>query len=87
MGTSTKALLLVALVAAEASIAVAQSGGDRPGKDTDRLICRRTPETGSLVKARRQCFTKVEWDRIAESQRNGASRLISDLTTRPLTGN
>jgi hypothetical protein len=86
MNASTKVLLLVGLVAAEASIAVAQNSADRPRSDADRPICRRIPETGSLVKARRQCFTRAEWDRIAESQRKGASRMIDELTGKPSGG-
>ena len=78
-----KTLLLAGLVVTEASIAVAQNSDAPPRRDPDRLICQRIPETGSLVKARRQCFTKQQWDRIAESQRNGASRMIDDLATRP----
>jgi len=81
MRKSAKILLLVVFVAAEASIAVAQSSGGSGGGD-DRLICRRTPETGSLVKAKRECFTKAQWDRIAESQRIGANRMIQELTTK-----
>ncbi len=85
MNASTKILLLVGLVAAEASVAVAQnSGGDRASRnDRERLICRRMPETGSLIAARRQCFTKAQWDEIANSQQDGADRLINGLRTRP----
>ena len=33
-------------------------------------ICRRTQETGSLARRRRQCFTQAEWDRLAASGRS-----------------
>jgi len=79
MNISGKAALLAAVILAEATVAVAQSGGGRGANDKDRLICRRTPETGSLVRVRRQCFTKAEWDRIAESQQAGARRTIEGL--------
>lgn len=39
-------------------------------------------ETGSLVKGRRQCFTKAEWDRIAESQQAGWGRAIDEMRNR-----
>lgn len=83
MNTFTKVLLLAGLVATDASIAFAQSSGASSRNDQDRLICRRLPETGSLVQARRQCFTRAEWDQIAESQRRGAGRMIQELTERP----
>ena len=74
-----KPVLLALFLVAEGSIAIAQRSGSQSG-DADRLICRRQAETGSLVKARRQCFTKAQWDRIAESQRIGATRMIDELT-------
>lgn len=70
--------LIVVTVAAEATIAAAQSGSRRD--DPNRLICRRMPETGSLAASRRQCFTRAEWDRIAESARRGAEKTIQGLT-------
>lgn len=73
--------LLVITVAAEATIAAAQSGARRD--DPNRLICRRIQETGSLMATRRQCYTKAEWDRIAESQQEGARKTIDGLMTRP----
>lgn len=62
--------------------AMAQPNGSQSGATnrSDRLICRRMPETGSLSQTRRQCFTRAEWDRIAESQRAGAQRLTQELS-------
>ena len=75
--------VLVSLAAACASPATAQ---DRDGArtaargDDERLICRRMPDTGSLVRTRRQCFTRAEWDRIAETARRGAQRTVTELS-------
>lgn len=79
MNASVKTLLIVGLIAAEASTALAQGTRPSASSEQERLICRRMPETGSLVRARRQCFTKAQWDQIAESQRRGASRMIQEL--------
>ena len=79
-------LIYAALTAmALPGIAPAQSrGGATAGtNDANRLICRRMPETGSLAQTRRQCYTRAEWDRIAESQQSGAQRTIDGLTSRP----
>jgi hypothetical protein len=81
MRLATKLFLLISAAAAEATVAFAQQGGRRD--DPNRLICRRMPETGSLAQTRRQCFTKAEWDRIAESARAGAEKTIDGLTSRP----
>ena len=47
--------------------------------DSQRLICRRVQDTGSLVRTQRQCFTRAEWDRIAEIARRGAQSTVSGL--------
>ena len=72
---------LGAACALTAAHAVAQEPDRRAsaGNDGERLICRRIPDTGSLVRTRRQCFTRAEWDRIAESAQRGAGRTISEL--------
>ena len=44
----------------------------------ERLICRYTDETGSVARRKRQCFTRTEWDRIAEAARARGQRMMSD---------
>ena len=51
--------------------------------DPDRLICKRFQETGSLVRSQKKCFTKAEWDQIAEMERRGWEKTRDELTTRP----
>ena len=51
--------------------------------DANKVICKKTLETGSLVRKTKQCFTKAEWDQIAEVQRRGNEKLVDGLTTRP----
>jgi hypothetical protein len=63
------------------------SGAAAGSNDPNRLICRRMSETGSLAATRRQCFTRAEWDRIAESQQAGAQRVIDDSLVRQPGGN
>ena len=41
-------------------------------KNGDQLICRRIQETGSLGRGRRQCYTRAQWDRIAQAQRDNS---------------
>lgn len=69
-------------LAASTANAQASSGsqaGATPSDDGQRLICRRIQDTGSLVRTQRQCFTRAEWDRIAETVRRGAQTTISGL--------
>lgn len=51
--------------------------------DANKVICKKTLETGSLVRKTKQCFTKAEWDMIAEVQRRGNEKMVDGLSTRP----
>lgn len=78
-------LLFVAATGVDAGIAQSSrsSGNAGAGAGTQRLICRRSEETGSLARTCRQCYTRAEWDRLAESSQTGAGRMIEDLRGRP----
>lgn len=44
----------------------------------EKVICKRTEETGSLVKATKRCYTRAQWDRIAEAARGNALRIVDN---------
>ena len=48
----------------------------------ERLICKRWAEVGSLVRKRKQCHTKAEWERLAEMERTGTQKTMDGLTER-----
>jgi hypothetical protein len=50
--------------------------------DDNRIICRKTTEVGSLVRKKKECYTKREWDRLAEAHQRGTKRLQDELSTR-----
>lgn len=52
-----------------------------PALDDTKLVCRKTLETGSLVKRNKQCFTLREWDRIAQQTRIGNQKVADQLST------
>ena len=90
MRISTLAVVVVGLavtpVAAQAFQQIsAKASAERAAKG-ERLICRYIDETGSLSRRRRQCFTRTEWDRIAEAARARGQRLTTDGVG-PVTGN
>ena len=68
-GLSLLASPAVVTAAAEEPATAAKS---QPKDDPNRLICRRIEESGSLARRRRVCYTRAEWDRIAELQRNNS---------------
>ena len=73
----------VALLAAELAVAgeVSDPPAPRAKAKNERLICQTMQETGSLARQRRQCFTRAEWDRIAEAARARGQRLMSDMAS------
>lgn len=83
---------LVLLTAAMAAVAIpAQANDPVPaqnstlGAEADKIICKRELEPGSVIKRKKRCFTKAEWDRIAQAARAGAQHLIDANTSRSRT--
>lgn len=78
-------LALGSLLAAGPGLAAEPAPAKRPA-DPDRLICKRSVETGSLVARVKACHTRKDWDRIADSQQSGARKVVEGLMTRPCGG-
>lgn len=49
----------------------------------EKLICRKTVETGSLVRGKKTCMTAAEWAKVGDAAREGAQKIIDDNTGRP----
>lgn len=87
MNRMIRGVLTAAL--ASAALAGPVTAADTPGaaqaansSGDDRIICRKTTEVGSLVRKKKECYTKAEWDRIAEAHQRGTKRLQDELSTR-----
>ena len=68
---------LAGLAAALAAPAlIAQQPTDTKAKanqpEGERLICRRIQDSGSLARVRRQCYTRAQWDLLAQRQRENS---------------
>ena len=50
--------------------------------DPNRLICRSMPISGTLAGRRRQCFTRAEWERIAQGAQKQTIELQGSLPQR-----
>lgn len=75
-------IVAVAALATLTAGAVAAQSTEPPAKaKSERLICQTIQETGSLARQKRQCFTRAEWDRIAEAARARGQRLTGDMTS------
>ena len=60
------------------------SAAEPPAADAaekDKLICRKTTEVGSLVRKKKECYTKAEWDKIAEVQQRGVKKTQEGLSS------
>ncbi|PZO86863.1 MAG: hypothetical protein DI623_15775 [Sphingomonas sanxanigenens] len=66
------ALLLLAPAAAE------QPAAAPTPAPAEKLICKKSLETGSLVKARKTCLTAKQWRLAQESASNTALRMQSE---------
>lgn len=49
----------------------------------DKMVCRRQLETGSLVRAKRQCHTRRQWAYLDEQNQTSARQLVDDTRSRP----
>lgn len=66
-------LLGIAAMASAGALQDAVPATDQPERsERERLICRNTPATGSLVRSQaRRCRTARQWERATESDRQG----------------
>lgn len=53
-----------------------------PPKPKEKLICRTDPQTGSMIQAKKRCYTRDEWDRLAQGARTMTERMLDDNRTR-----
>jgi hypothetical protein len=71
-----------AALAAEASGSTARSAEEQDG---ERMICRRTVPTGSVM-ARRECRSKAEWDAITARSQADMRRTADQDRSRSIVG-
>ncbi len=63
-------MYLVALAAT--SFAVTAAGAAEPVKpalDDDKVICKKSVDTGSLIRGKKRCMTRKQWNQLAEATR------------------
>jgi hypothetical protein len=82
LGLAAVALVPTAQGFAQSSPRQATSSDD-DDNDSQRLICRRSPDTGKLTSTRRVCFTREQLERQAERQSKAAMELQENLRGRP----
>ena len=47
----------------------------------DAIICKKTVETGSMMRSTKRCYTRAQWNLIADAARANGQRMQSDHAT------
>jgi len=76
------AVLAITLLADAGYPLAAQDAPKAKRTDSEPVVCKAKAETGSMVRRRKQCFTKSEWDRIAAAAREGATDMMDKNANR-----
>ncbi|MEA1013183.1 hypothetical protein [Sphingosinicella sp. LY1275] len=72
-------IAVLSLMATPALANPVTAEGSKP--TTERKICKKEIETGSLVKGRKICMTAREWARATEDAQKQASEMQSQIST------
>jgi len=80
---ATAALSVCGTALADGAPRVVGTAADS-GVGDERIICKKHLETGSLVRRIKKCFTKAEWDRIAEAEQIGVRKTQDALSARSM---
>jgi hypothetical protein len=70
--------LVTALALLLTPVDTAQPDTAEPASPLDKVTCKRTLETGSLIKGKKVCLTRREWNKIAENARAMGQQMQDD---------
>lgn len=70
-----RCLFTLTLIAVASAGAAQQPQPAAPPKP-DKMICKRSAETGSMIPTRKECHTRAEWDAIAQSARVAGQEMV-----------
>jgi hypothetical protein len=73
------AFFVVALMSQSATATATPAA--KPVDPKDKVTCRRYVETGSLIKGRKECHTRREWDLLAEGAQREGERMTQRIST------
>ena len=74
---------MLAAATASAQTAPAVSATPIPAAVPEKIICRSTLETGSLVKKHKTCLTSKQWRYVTDVSSADARRIVDDNAGRP----
>jgi hypothetical protein len=56
-------------ILAQGSAQATATASAEPVDPLDKIVCKRTLETGSLIKGKKVCITRRQWNKVAEEGR------------------
>jgi hypothetical protein len=83
----TTALFGAVAAVAQPAPAPAAAPAAAPTADTSQdIVCRKTKETGSLVRGKKTCLTRSQWSHVDNEHQRASRQLVEDNTSR-VSGN
>ena len=76
-------ILLAALLATPALAADPAPAPVEAAPTVEKMICKSRPETGSLVKRKKTCLTRAQWQAVNEQNESAAQKMVHDNQSRP----
>lgn len=77
------AVCAVPALAAEPAKSMVEPQNTGASAESQKVLCKKIAETGSLVKRTKVCLTRAQWNRSAENNRRYGEQLQDDLRGRP----
>jgi hypothetical protein len=78
------------LVVTVAALAADAAPSPAPAAEPDRMqqvVCRKDREIGSLVRSRKTCHTRAQWQYIDDTNQSFGRNLVDDTRSKPQGGN
>ena len=80
---ATLASLMLASTAVSAAEPAAPAAATAPVDRMQETVCRRDKETGSLVKSKKTCHTRAQWQYIDDTNQAFSRDMVDTMRTKP----
>ena len=81
-GAAASIMIATAAVAAEPVITLEPAAAPAASDRMQETVCRKDKETGSLVKTKKTCHTRAQWQYIDQTNQNFSRDLIDNARTK-----
>ncbi len=81
-GAATSIMIATAAFAAEPVVVLEPAAANPVSNRMQETVCRKDKETGSLVKVRKTCHTRAQWQYIDQTNQTFSRDLIDNARTK-----